>query len=744
MQSVQIARAEIKRLLGDRRVRMATVVITLVPLLYGALYLWAFWDPYQGLEDLPVALINEDQAVMVDGESLDAGAGLVDELLDRKTMGWDVVSAKTAQAGLEDGTYYLSLTIPAEFSADLATANSEDPTPAHLEVVEHESANLLASQIGNTVFSEVRAAAAANASEAYLDTIFLGFSEMNGSLTEAALGASDLASGLAGARDGANELASGLGTAHAGGVELSSGLSDLAAGAVTADAGAAQLDGGLGALSVGLSDADEGATSLSTGADYLATKTAALSAGLTQISDGSAYMASSASALNTGAAQLNAGVAQAATSVGTASSGAADVHSGTSAVVGLLQAYLAANPSAAGDATFAQALGYAQATDQGASDLQTGLESGVASFSALVAGAEQVADGASQLSDGAALLSQNVAEASTGASLLANGATSLSSGAVELAAGISTANSGATALSAGASALSAGTSDLAAGASLASSASGELVSGLALLDSGAAELAEGLTPAIDGSIELADGLTAGAADVPLYDDETRAANAAMMSDPVVLDVDAMDAVPNYGTGFSPYFIPLALWVGALMAFFIATPLPPKPIEERRNPVVVALAGFWPAALIGVAQAVVMLLVLQFGLGLEPRSALMLYGFTALSAVTFVAVLQWLSGAFGAIGKFLSIVLLMLQLTSSAGTFPLETAPGFFKAINPYLPMTYVVSGLRQAVSGGDWSAMGQSALVLGAFTIASLALTSITARRARTWDAERLKPALEI
>lgn len=733
-----------KRLLSDRRVRMATIVITLVPLLYGALYLWAFWDPYKGLEELPVALVNEDQAVMVDGESLDAGAGLVDELLDRETMGWDVVSADAAKTGLEDGTYYLALTIPADFSANLATANSENPTEAHLEVIEHQSANLLASQIGSTVFSEVRAAAAANASEAYMDSIFIGFSDMNGSLSEAALGANDLASGLAEARDGATDLASGLGAAHSGGVKLASGLSDLADGAVAADAGAAQIEGGLSSLSAGLGDANRGASDLSAGAGYLATKMAELRSGLVQLFDGSAYLANSASELSAGATQVNAGVSQAAASVAEAKDGAAEVHSGTSAVVALLESYLAANPSAALDPTFAQALGYARATDTGASDLQAGLRSGASSVSALVTGAGQVADGASQLSDGAALLVQNVAQASSGAALLASGATDVSDGAIQLAAGIRTADGGAGTLREGASALAAGTSDLAAGATMASSKSGELVSGLVLLESGAGQLAEGLVPAVDGSIELADGLTAGVAEVPVYDDATREANAAMMSDPVVLDVDELDPVPNYGTGFSPYFIPLALWVGALMAFFIVTPLPSKPIEERRSPIVAALAGFWPAALIGVAQAVVMLIVLQLGLGLEPRDSLMLYGFTALSAVSFVAVLQWLSGSFGAIGKFLSIVLLMLQLTSSAGTFPLETAPGFFQAINPYLPMTYVVAGLREAISGGDWTVLGHSAAVLGAFTLAALALTSATAWRARTWGAERLKPALEI
>ncbi len=158
----------------------------------------------------------------------------------------------------------------------------------------------------------------------------------------------------------------------------------------------------------------------------------------------------------------------------------------------------------------------------------------------------------------------------------------------------------------------------------------------------------------------------------------------------------------------------------------------------------SLSGLWPALAITWLQAVVMLLVLQLALGLDPVKPLLLYGFTLVAALAFTAIMQLLSAALGTAGKFVAVVLLMLQLTSSAGTFPIQTVPRFFQVINPFLPMTYVVTGLRQAISGGDTSRVLWCALILLGYAVAAVALTTLTARRRRCWTMDRLKPVLAL
>ncbi len=745
MRSLRLAGLTLKSMLSDTPLaRAALIAIVLVPLLYGALYLWAFWDPYGKLDTMPVAVVNLDRPVTVDGEQLSAGQDLVDELVDGHDVGWTVVSASEAEKGLAERRYYLSLTIPADFSEELATANSQTPHRARLVVVAQESSNMLASQIMSRVFAEVRAAASESASSKYLDKMFVGFADAHDGLTDAALGAEDLRDGLAEARDGAEQLADGESQAYAGAAQLSSGLSELSGGADKLDAGAATLAGGTATLAGGLSDAAPKAGALGTGAAQVSAGAGQLQSALGQLSGGASTVASSAAALSAGAMQLQLGLGDALGKLGQAKDGASQVAAGAAGVSTLAHALATAHPELASDPTLQQLVGTADVVKAGSSQLASGLETAVAGAPALAVGAKQVAGGASALATGAAQLAGGAKQAYAATGQLAAGTTQVATGASQLAVGVGSAASGASKLATGAATLAAGANTLADGASEAAAGSTELESGLAQLDDGAHELAAGLPEAVDGAEQLRSGLASGAADAPAYDEKVRSANAEMMSAPVELTTTRRGAVPTYGTGFTPYFIPLALWVGALLTYFILAPLPNRALASGANPVVSAMASYLPGSALGVLQAVILMAVVQFGLGLKPANTLATYAFTVLVALVFIAILQMLNGAFGAVGKLISIVLLMLQLTSAGGTFPVEMVPGFFQALNPYLPMSYVVLGLRQTVSGGDMAAAAHAALVLLGFGLSALAITVFAAWRRQMWTMERLHPSLEI
>ncbi|MGC5411716.1 YhgE/Pip family protein, partial [Streptomyces sp. DT225] len=100
---------ELRRFGRGRLPRAALVALLLLPLLYGALYLWSFWDPYGRLDRIPVALVNADTGATADGKRLAAGDQITGKLLESKTFDWHEVSAAEAERGVEDGTYYLSL-----------------------------------------------------------------------------------------------------------------------------------------------------------------------------------------------------------------------------------------------------------------------------------------------------------------------------------------------------------------------------------------------------------------------------------------------------------------------------------------------------------------------------------------------------------------------------------------------------------------------------------------------------------
>jgi putative membrane protein len=309
---------------------------------------------------------------------------------------------------------------------------------------------------------------------------------------------------------------------------------------------------------------------------------------------------------------------------------------------------------------------------------------------------------------------------------------------------VSRTSAGAATLAAGARTLAGGAGSLAAGAAQARNGGGTLVTGLDRLLAGGSRLSTGLQKAQAGGSLLARSLTKGAASLPAYDRRQRAGHAQAMSDPIHLQTQRVDPVPDYGTGFAPYFIPLALWVGALMTYFIVRPLSGRALASTLPDADVALAGLWPGVVVTSVQAVVLVCVLELTLGLHPVEPAALLLFALVSAFAFTAILQFLSAALGTAGKFVAIVLLMLQLTSSAGTFPLQTVPRFFQLINPWLPMTYVVSGLRQAISGGDLRALTADTAILLGFAALGVCGTILTAHRRRTWTMARLKPVVTL
>jgi putative membrane protein len=179
----------------------------------------------------------------------------------------------------------------------------------------------------------------------------------------------------------------------------------------------------------------------------------------------------------------------------------------------------------------------------------------------------------------------------------------------------------------------------------------------------------------------------------------------MFADPVKLDVEKVSEVTNYGTGLAPYFLSLGLYVGAMMLTIV---------YSVREPAVRPVNGwswFWSKALtlvmIGTIQALITDAALLFLLKLEVQNMGLFITFTILTRITFMMIIQFLVVTLNNPGRFIAIILLILQLTSSAGTFPIELVPGWMQKISPFMPMTYSVAGFRDIISSGDYSSMGR-------------------------------------
>ncbi|MUK03474.1 hypothetical protein GM708_17125, partial [Vibrio cholerae] len=303
--------------------------------------------------------------------------------------------------------------------------------------------------------------------------------------------------------------------------------------------------------------------------------------------------------------------------------------------------------------------------------------------------------------------------------------------------GIVSASDAADTLAAGASTLSAGAGDVAGGASALADGSGTAYDG-------AAQLEEGLGSLSNGSRDLAQQLSQGADQVPDYDDAQRSVLTGVGASPVSIERTHANAVDAYGEGMAPYFIPLALWVGGIVTYTVLRAVSPRALASSAASWRVSAAGYLQGALFAVLQAGVLLAILRVGVGLTGPHPAGLIAFTILTALVFTAIHQALVGLLGGVGRLVALVLLMLQLTSAGGTYPVATAPGVFQFLSPLLPMTHAVTGLRHLIAGGDTGIVWLSAAQLLIFFLLAAGLSVYASHRRRSWTLEKLHPSLSI
>ena len=661
---------ELKRFSRGAMPRIALVTIILMPLLYGAMYLWAFWNPFGEVNKVPVALVNTDRGAMVQGQELNAGDEVSQALLDSGELDLHLVSQQEAAQGVSDGTYYFSLTLPEHFSEAVASPTTKDPHKAQLQFTFNDVNNYLGTIIGQNAAQQVLSQVSDKIGAQSVETVLVGLTDAGAGLKQAA--------------DGALQLSAGVNTANAGAGELASGSKTLADNMVTARDGAATLAGGTAQLSTGINTATDGVLALTDGLGQL-------DLGAVQLGDG--------------ASQLSGGVTQVVDQLSVLGNTQADVAQ----LVGQAVASLRLNPD-----PVSQQIANALEPAQDMLRTQGFGEATMGQLGELKSGAQQLAY---QLDDPSSTFRAGLSAAANGGGELRNGLVQLRDGGQQV-------NDGAQTLSSGLV---------------------QLTDGSVQLSDGAAKLADGTEQLRAGSAELATKLTEGAGQVPSWSDQQRTATAQTLSSPVELQETYENRASTFGTGFAPFFLPLALFVGGIITWMLLKPLQNRPIANGLGALRVVLASYWPALLIGICQVIVMYLVVHFAGGLHPTHALGTVGFLMLITATYMALIQAFNAIFGvSVGRVITLAFLMLQLVSAGGIYPVETTAKPFQIIHPFDPMTYAVNGLRQLTVGGIDSRLWVSIAVLGGLLVASLGASSLAARRNRQWTMDRLHPPIEV
>lgn len=866
MNFLRVAGRDIKSIFKNRFIRVSVTAIIIVPLLYSLLYLYAFWDPYSHLQDMPVAVVNMDSGSTKDGVKANYGKDIVNKLKDDTRMGWKFVSYDQAKKGLNGKNgYYAMFVIPENFSKDILSAKDGKPIQPKIIYSSNDKKNFIGSQINGKVAIELKAEIIKSITKEYTKVTFENLYDVKDGFNQASDGSKKLYDGLSDAKYGSSQIKDGIGQIkdkvpemeqgvsklYNGSKQLSDGItttaidssgkplglrngvSKLAGGLDSAKTAAGQLNVGASQLYDGLKQVGGGLSTLNTALNGQSNNQIGLATALKMINDGvtdpdpNKGLGAGVAALNkavnvdvdgnhpslkTGVSALYDGITNANPTKGlgagvnllynamtkgvTDSTGIAipslsksvsDLSTSTNQLNDLVTAYNSAKDPTQKSAYLSAIFSGISNLNIGAQKLNAGVNtgtSGMPSLSAsvtslntavnvgtpskpsLVAGITSVNDGVTkQLSPAVGALDSSVngvnginpltnqPSLTAGISTMYNSAkgsiNALANGVGQLNAAVNTGYNGHPSLLAGMNSLKDGTGQLVPGMDQASSASQgilagansladgstQLKDGLSTLNSSIPQLADGANKLYDGSSSLDDGISKlkdGANELytKLKDgadkiNKNLVNSADVMGDyvsqPIALDEQPINSVKNYGTGFAPYFIPLSLWVGAIMMFFIIS----DKVDSDLNVSSASLVAgkFLSYGYIGILQATLASLVV-LALGLKPNNIVMFFVFNIFMSYVFIAIIQSLVFLLGMAGRLLSIVLLILQLTSCAGTFPLEVVPKFFKVLYPFMPFTYCVSALREIVSGSNHTIIAQDmtilALVLAVFLTISI------------------------
>ena len=307
----------------------------------------------------------------------------------------------------------------------------------------------------------------------------------------------------------------------------------------------------------------------------------------------------------------------------------------------------------------------------------------------------------------------------------------LTNGATKVSGGLDTLNGKTGDLSNGASQLLAGSSQLTTGLDTLNSKRGELSSGAGQLADGARKLngganqltagAEQLSPALAkvqaGNQTLADKMGSAAKQV----NDTKATNKTFkqIAAPATAKQTEKDHVANNGTGMVPYMFSVAMFVG-MMALNLMLDM----ISPRTK--ISSLAAWMGSKMVMLFGIAVMAATVLYGLsisilGLDPIHPLQTYGFMILISLMDAALVTAIYMWFDKAGAFAAMVLLVFQLSGSAGTYPIQLSNAFFEWLHPYLPMTYTVDGLRETIMIGG-SAMPQVEVLFSIFVVSVIAM----------------------
>ena len=296
--------------------------IALIPALYNIIFLSSMWDPYGKLSELPVAVVNKDQAASYNGESMNIGEDMVSNLKDNDALNFHFVTEEEGIEGLENGTYYMVVTLPSDLSQKAASILTNHPEQMNIDYQTSSGHSFIASKMSDSAMVQLKQTVAKNVTETYTKALFEKMGNLKEGMEQASQGSQTLADGSNLLKDGSQQLATNLQTLAQSSVTFSNGAEQFTNGLATYTDAVKKIDAGVTTFHNGLLTYTGAVSQLDDGLNQLSSKTPELVSGIQQLNDGVQAYAGGVVKLDSGLNQLSSGVQAYTSGVDSLSSGA--------------------------------------------------------------------------------------------------------------------------------------------------------------------------------------------------------------------------------------------------------------------------------------------------------------------------------------------------------------------------------------------------------------------------------------
>ena len=705
------------------------IVVLCIPIIYSFFYLKSYWDPYGKLTDMDVAIVNLDKG---NGDE-NKGEELVNTLIEKDVIKLTKVSEDEANEGLSKQKYYATITIPSNFTESLNSAKEEEKQIATITYRPNQKYNYLASQIINKVVTAAQTEVQNEVSKQVVTTLSDNLREVPDSLEKISDGANEIFNGSTDLKVGLKELRDGTATLDEKYAMFDDGVKSALEGSKQLETGTKQVNAGTKSLSKGgkkleeaLDQIDQGSSTLLASGTQGVEK---LTDGVNSLDDGATKVKSGVDSYVDGTNELVAGITDYVAGTEKLENNVDNYIGSVNSLLATLKKYEGVDPTIKAILNTKTESGYT--VEKGLTALGTGITSG---FNGLTANDTRLKAGAKQLKDNSKDLKNGMAELKAGTKQLRNSTSSLSQlteGMKSLQDGIKQVEAGDKTLNEGINTLDNGTDSLVEGSKALKTGLATLSNNSTAVKDALSQLKAGSETAYDGSKQLARGTATFKTEIEKGLEDTKAELTKLdnldthVENSVEVEEEPYGEVSSYGIAFTPLFLCIGLWVGALMCYVVLYYDQEKRfgilVRGNENRILQNIAYLG----ISVAMGLLTGFLLKVGLGFEVVSTGIYYLECILIAVTFMSIIQCLIKNLGDVGKFLGLIILVLQLASSGGTFPIPLIDKGFQSISSLLPMTYSIKIVKDCLIGTDTSFLLQNSMILIGITIGCLVITAI-------------------